>query len=108
MKKTALGATSTVKWAYFKTTLEALDYLKQKNYTTFAIEQATNSIPLNTFKDSFEKLALIFGNEVYGVEQEVINQCEAVIEIPQAGTKHSLNISVSLGIVLWELMREKL
>jgi tRNA G18 (ribose-2'-O)-methylase SpoU len=108
IEKTALGATSTVKWAYFKTTLEALDYLKQKNYTTFAIEQATNSIPLNTFKDSFEKLALIFGNEVYGVEQEVINQCEAVIEIPQAGTKHSLNISVSLGIVLWELMREKL
>lgn len=108
IEKTALGATATVTWKHFKTTLEAVDYLKQKEFTVFAIEQATKSIALTDFKPSQQKIALVFGNEVYGVEQEVIDTCEAVIEIPQAGTKHSLNISVSLGIVLWELMREKL
>lgn len=108
IEKTALGATATVTWKHFKTTLEALDYLKQKEFTVFAIEQATKSIALTNFKPSQQKIALVFGNEVYGVEQEVIDACEAVVEIPQAGTKHSLNISVSLGIVLWELMREKL
>ncbi len=108
IEKTALGATATVTWKHFKTTLEAVDYLKQKEFTVFAIEQATKSIALTDFKPSQQKIALVFGNEVYGVEQEVIDTCEAVIEIPQAGTKHSLNISVSVGIVLWELMREKL
>jgi len=105
IEKTALGATSTVKWTYCKTTLEAIEQLKQKNYNCFAVEQAVNSIPLNSFKRENEKLALVFGNEVYGVEQEVINACKGVIEIPQLGTKHSLNISVSIGIVLWEISR---
>lgn len=108
IEKTALGATASVKWSHFKTTLEAIHDLKQKEYSVYAIEQARNSIPLNTFEYGGEKTALIFGNEVYGVEQTVIDICDGVIEIPQAGTKHSLNISVSVGIVLWELLRTKL
>ena len=108
IEKTALGATASVKWSHFKTTAEAIDHLKQKGYHCFAVEQSKNSIRLNDFKYSEEKIALVFGNEVYGVEQTVIDQCEGVIEIPQAGTKHSFNISVSIGIVLWELLREKL
>ncbi len=108
IEKTALGATSTVNWQYAKTTLEAIEKLKQENYKILAVEQAVKSTPLNKFAWKNEPIALIFGNEVYGVEQEVINACDAVIEIPQAGTKHSLNISVSAGIVLWELLRESL
>jgi len=108
IEKTALGATSTVKWTYFKTTLEAVEHLKQRNYIPFAVEQASKSIPLNEFAANDEKIALIFGNEVYGVDQEVIDVCNGVIEIPQAGTKHSLNISVSMGIVLWEIFRASL
>jgi tRNA G18 (ribose-2'-O)-methylase SpoU len=108
IEKTALGATSTVKWTYFKTTLEAIDHIKQRNYKPFAVEQATKSIPLNEFSSTDENIALVFGNEVYGVEQDVIDACEGVIEIPQAGTKHSLNISVSVGIVLWEIFRASL
>jgi 23S rRNA (guanosine2251-2'-O)-methyltransferase len=107
IEKTALGATASVKWVYFKTTPEALEHLRQKNYKPFAVEQAKNSISLNAFNYTGEKIALVFGNEVYGVEQTVIDACEGVIEIPQAGTKHSLNISVSIGIVLWELLRGK-
>lgn len=105
IEKTALGATSTVKWTHFKTTLQAIDHLKQKNYSCYAVEQATKSIALNNFTHTNGKLALVFGNEVYGVEQDVIDACKAVIEIPQLGTKHSLNISVSIGIVLWEISR---
>lgn len=108
IEKTALGATSSVKWTHFKSTLEAIDYLKQKNYKCYAVEQATKSIALNEFKNSGEQLALVFGNEVYGVEQDVINACAGVIEIPQLGTKHSLNISVSVGIVLWEIFRNSI
>ncbi|MEI8136225.1 MAG: RNA methyltransferase [Bacteroidota bacterium] len=108
IEKTALGATSTVKWRYFKTTLEAIEHLKQQNYIPFAVEQATKSVPLNEFSSYTENIALVFGNEVYGVEQEVIDVCKGVIEIPQAGTKHSLNISVSIGIVLWEMFRHSL
>lgn len=108
IEKTALGATSTVKWSHFKTTLEAVLYLKEKNYTIYAVEQAEQSVMLHTFKHPGEKTALIFGNEVYGVDQDVIDVCDGVIEIPQLGSKHSLNISVSVGIVLWELLREKM
>ena len=105
IEKTALGATSTVKWTYIKTTLEAIQLLKEKGYKPFAVEQAENSLLLNAFKISNEKTALVFGNEVYGVEQDVMDACAEVIEIPQGGTKHSLNIAVSVGIVLWELYR---
>ena len=107
IEKTALGATATVAWRHFKTTQEAVDHLKKNGYMLFAVEQAEKSIPLNTFQYTHEKMALVFGNEVYGVEQEVIDACSGVIEIPQAGTKHSFNISVSIGIVLWELFRGK-
>ena len=107
IEKTALGATTSVNWNYFKTTQEAIESLKEKKIKPFAIEQAKNSISLNHFNYTDEKIALVFGNEVYGVEQEIVDICEGVIEIPQLGTKHSLNISVSIGIVLWELMRKK-
>jgi len=105
IEKTALGATSTVKWTYFKSTLEALVYLKKNAYIVYAIEQAEYSISLKDFCYTSEKTALVFGNEVYGVEQEVIDACAGAIEIPQRGSKHSLNISVTVGIVLWELFR---
>lgn len=108
IEKTALGATSSVAWRHFKSTLEATEHLKKNNYATYAIEQAKNSISLNQFIYGGEKIALVFGNEVYGVDQEVVNACDGVIEIPQLGTKHSFNISVSAGIVLWELMRGKI
>lgn len=103
--KTALGATDTVNWTHYKTTQEALDNLKSKGYFVASIEQAKNSVLLNQFKKPQKPLALIFGNEVYGVEQEIINQSDTCIEIPQYGTKHSLNVSVTIGIVLWELLR---
>ncbi len=108
IEKTALGATNTVKWSYHATTQNALNILKQNNYKVFAVEQAETKTWLNDFNTSNQKIALVFGNEVYGVEQEVINVCDGVIEIPQLGTKHSLNISVSVGIVLWEMVRDKI
>lgn len=102
--KTALGAENTVDWEYFKTTEEAVEQLKAEGYTIIAIEQVEGSIPLRDyFPEPEEKLALIFGNEVKGVQQQVVNSCDRTIEIPQFGTKHSFNIAVSAGIVLWEL-----
>ncbi|MBI3520882.1 MAG: RNA methyltransferase [Bacteroidetes bacterium] len=105
IEKTALGATETVSWKYFKTTQEAIDDLRSKDYFIASIEQAKNSVMLNKFAKPQKPLALVFGNEVYGVEQEVINQSDVCIEIPQFGTKHSFNVSVSMGIVLWEMLR---
>jgi tRNA G18 (ribose-2'-O)-methylase SpoU len=105
IEKTALGATETVNWKYFKTTQEAINDLKSKNYKLVSVEQATNSVMLNQFPKDKQPKALVFGNEVYGVEQDIINQSDVCIEIPQFGTKHSLNVSVSIGIVLWELLR---
>jgi len=105
--KTALGAENTVAWEYFKTTEEAVEILRKEGYTIIAIEQVEGSISLHDFlpvKD--EKLALIFGNEVKGVQQEVVNLCDKTIEIPQFGTKHSFNIAVSAGIVLWDLFNK--
>lgn len=107
IEKTALGASSSVNWNFFKTTLEAVDHLKQNNYTVCAVEQAQGSTLLNHFVWNNLPLALIFGNEVYGVEQEVVDVCDHVIEIPQGGTKHSLNIAVSTGIVLWQIIKDK-
>ncbi len=108
IQKTALGATETVAWKYFETTVEALADLRQNNYNIASIEQVENSTMLNDFmvNSSNEKWALVFGNEVNGVEQEIINQSDVVIEIPQYGTKHSLNISVSAGIVVWEIQKQ--
>lgn len=107
--KTALGATDTVTWQYFSTTSEAIIHLRQKKYKIFAIEQADKSIALqNVENDNNAGQALIFGNEVSGVEQSTILQCDGCIEIPQLGMKHSLNISVAAGIVLWELVRTRI
>ena len=107
IQKTALGATETVEWNYFSTTIEAVTELKNLGYKLVAIEQTENSTMLNDFKCSKdEPLALIFGNEVLGVEQEVINEIDEVVEIPQYGTKHSLNISVSVGVVVWDVFNK--
>lgn len=105
MEKTALGATQTVSWRYFKSTSEAIAELRSRDYYIAAVEQAKHSVMLNCFEKPSGPLAIIAGNEVYGVEQEVIDQCDTCIEIPQFGTKHSLNVAVSIGIVLWELLR---
>jgi 23S rRNA (guanosine2251-2'-O)-methyltransferase len=102
--KTALDAEKSVPWEYFSETETAVLNLKENGYHVFAVEQVENSIMLPDFMPEKEqKLALVFGNEVKGVQQSVINICEGAIEIPQYGTKHSFNISVSAGIVLWDL-----
>ncbi len=106
--KTALGATETVSWLYFKTAAEVCEMLRGKGYKMYAIEQVDKSIPLDRFKAHGEKVALVFGNEVTGVESATIAACDGCIEIPQLGMKHSLNISVAAGIVLWEMIRERL
>lgn len=103
IEKTALGATQSIDWKYYTDTLTAVTELRAAGYKIIAIEQAENSIMLNTFTPSAdEKYALIFGNEVNGVADEVMQQIDACIEIPQFGTKHSFNIVVSAGIVLWD------
>lgn len=102
--KTALGATETVNWKYFEKTIDAVNELKIQNVTIISIEQAESSIELQDFKiEKNKNYALFFGNEVKGVEQEVVNASNYCVEIPQFGTKHSFNISVSVGIVLWDL-----
>jgi tRNA G18 (ribose-2'-O)-methylase SpoU len=104
--KTALGAENTVDWKYFDNTLEAILELKQQNYTIAAIEQAENSLPPDALPDEKAPYAIILGNEVHGVNQEVMNQCDYCIEIPQFGTKHSLNVSVAAGIMIWEFFNQ--
>ena len=107
--KTALGATETVAWKYYATTLEAVQSLKDKGYKVWAIEQVENSVLLHQFDSNTESpLAVVFGNEVSGVDSEVLKLCDGSIEIPQLGMKHSLNISVAAGIVLWELVRDRI
>jgi tRNA G18 (ribose-2'-O)-methylase SpoU len=102
--KTALGATETVTWEYAENVLEVIENLKKENVQVFAIEQVENSIYLNNFKvQENENYALVFGNEVYGVAQKAVEICNGTIEIPQLGTKHSLNIAVTTGIVVWDL-----
>jgi len=109
IEKTALGATETVNWKYFSTTKDAVEQLRKNGYRIFAIEQVNKSISLEKFFEvNNEKIALIFGNEVSGVEAETISFCDDCIEIPQFGMKHSLNISVAAGIVLWEVIRNNL
>jgi len=105
--KTALGAVETVDWMQFENIGEAILQLKEINYEVYAIEQAEKSISLGDFKiPSDKKIAIVFGNEVTGVQDVVMQQCNGCIEIPQHGTKHSLNVSVAAGIVLWKLMNE--
>lgn len=102
--KTALGAEESVAWRYFKTAAEAVAALKEDSYTVLAVEQCHGSTMLNDFKPLFEdkkKYAVVLGNEVKGVHQEVVDMCDGCLEIPQYGTKHSLNVSVTAGIVIW-------
>ena len=102
--KTALGATETVAWEHHQNVLEVIENLKKENVMTLAIEQVESAVFLQDFKvENKKKYALVFGNEVYGVSQEAVALCDGSIEIPQLGTKHSLNISVSAGIVVWDL-----
>lgn len=106
IKKTALGAEETVDWKYFKTTAEAIADLRERGYNIYAAEQAEGSYKLNAVSiDPAEKIAVVFGNEVTGVEQTTIALCDGCIEIPQLGMKHSLNIATAAGVVLWELVR---
>lgn len=104
IQKTALGATESVCWKYFESTMQAIEKLKSEGYKIVVVEQAHGSINLRNFKSvDYGKIAIIFGNEVSGVDDEVMKVCDACIEIPQFGTKHSLNVSVSAGIVIWEI-----
>jgi tRNA G18 (ribose-2'-O)-methylase SpoU len=105
--KTALGATETVAWEYHENVLEVIENLKKENILTLAIEQVESAVLLQDFKvEKEQKYALVFGNEVYGVAQEAVAICDGCIEIPQLGTKHSLNIAVSAGIVVWDLFKK--
>ena len=106
--KTALGSTNAVAWEYAKNTLDIIKDLQAKKVKILAIEQAENATMLNNFVPQLETTyAVVFGNEVKGVSQEVVNASDAVIEIPQYGTKHSLNISVSIGVVLWDFLSKR-
>lgn len=104
LHKTALGAEDSVHWEYFKNTEDAVTKLKESGFEIYSVEQAENSVSLENFEtDASKKYALIFGNEVKGVQQKIVDSSDGCIEIPQFGTKHSFNISVSCGIVLWDL-----
>lgn len=104
--KSALGAEFSVDWEYYKETAEAVNELKQAGYTVLAIEQAHDSINMDTFKaEKGNKYAVILGNEVKGVQQSVIDLSDDCLELPQFGTKHSLNVSVTAGIVIWEFAK---
>ena len=103
IRKSALGSTNSVDWDYENNTIDAVLKLKKNNYQIIGVEQVKESTMLYNFNISKNPIAIIFGNEVDGVNNDVINLCNEIIEIPQFGTKHSLNISVSSGIVIWEL-----
>ncbi|MBR5396078.1 MAG: RNA methyltransferase [Bacteroidaceae bacterium] len=105
--KTALGAEDSVPWLYFKKTEDAVNWLKENGYTILAIEQCEGSTMLYNFhRDSNKKYAIILGNEVKGVQQQVVDMCDGCLEIPQYGIKHSMNVSVTAGIVLWHLLEK--
>ncbi|MBQ2797481.1 MAG: RNA methyltransferase [Tidjanibacter sp.] len=105
--KTALGAELTVEWSHYPTTLAAVEALKAEGYEVWAVEQVEGSVSLGDFAPECGKnYALVFGNEVDGVAQEVVDVCAGAIEIPQVGTKHSLNVAVTGGVVLWEMFRK--
>jgi len=106
MEKTALGATESVKWEYVETCLEAVELLKADGVKVIGVEQVDGATQLDKVEIGSNRVALVFGNEVKGVSQEVLMSCDAFIEIPQFGTKHSLNISVSVGVVLWEFAKK--
>ncbi|MBQ7180774.1 MAG: RNA methyltransferase [Bacteroidaceae bacterium] len=105
--KTALGAEDSVDWRYFKDTLDAIKWLKEAGYEVLAVEQCKGSSMLNNFQiDPGKRYAIVLGNEVKGVQQSVVDECDGCLEIPQYGTKHSMNVSVTAGIVIWELFKQ--
>ena len=107
IEKTALGATQSVDWTHYKETTDAVQALKEQGYKILAIEQAEGSISLEKFEISKDdKYAFVFGNEVHGVDEEVMELVDGCIEIPQFGTKHSFNVSVTIGIVLWDILKK--
>lgn len=107
IEKTALGATETVYWQYYENTKELITLLKQDNYKIYAVEQTDEPLKLTQFSFSAkERYAVVMGNEVFGVDDEVLNLCDGAIEIPQVGVKHSLNVSVAAAIVIWEFFRQ--
>ncbi len=107
IEKTALGATQSVTWTYEKSSIDAIKNLKEEGFEIYAIEQTNNSISLETFEPlPDKKYAVVFGNEVHGVEEEIIALADGTLEIPQFGTKHSFNVSVTIGIVLWDLINK--
>ena len=107
MHKTALGAEFTVDWKYVNNAVEAVDNLRREGYVVFSVEQAENSIMLEDMRlEQGKRYAVVLGNEVNGVQQEVIDHSDGCIEIPQYGTKHSLNVSVTAGIVIWDLFKQ--
>ncbi|MGC4036520.1 MAG: RNA methyltransferase [Chitinophagaceae bacterium] len=108
IKKTALGAEDTVHWKHFNNAEAAITELRNEQYKIFAVEQVENSISLEKFAINDNKIAVIFGNEVTGVEQNTIQLCDGTIEIPQLGMKHSLNIATAAGVVLWEIVRTRI
>ncbi len=104
--KTALGAEFSVSWEHYDNTVDAVRALKEEGWTIVGVEQAENSVMLNKFEPAADRrYAFVFGNEVFGVGQDVMDLCDMALEIPQQGTKHSLNVSVSVGIVLWDAVR---
>jgi len=104
IRKTALGATESVAWKYFTNTMDSIHELKEDGYQIISIEQVRNSTLLQNYQpNSSQKIALVVGNEVNGVEQEVIDESDICLEIPQYGTKHSLNVSISAGLVIWHV-----
>lgn len=104
--KTALGATESVDWQYYPDVVEAVKAVKAQGYLVYAVEQVDTSIKLNDFQlPSGEKVAIVLGNEVFGVSDEVLPLCDGALEIPQSGTKHSFNVSIAGGIVIWELWK---
>lgn len=107
INKTALGATDSVDWEYHENTIQVIDQLKQAGYSIVVIEQADNSQFLDQYNPEHKKLALVFGNEVSGVQENILQLADAIVEIHQYGTKHSLNISVSIGIVVWDMLSKK-
>ncbi|MCX8021072.1 MAG: RNA methyltransferase [Chitinophagaceae bacterium] len=108
IKKTALGAEEVVPWKHYKLMVDAMNDLREAGYKIFAVEQAMDSIPLYRFHDLYRgNIALIFGNEIKGVEQNTLLLCDGCVEIPQWGFKHSLNMATAAGVVLWEIIRMK-
>ncbi len=106
IQKAALGSTSSVNWEKSSNTIDAIKKLKKEGYFIIGIEQTENSTSLEKFKLSKKPIAVIFGHEIDGISQEVINNCDQILEIPQFGTKHSLNIAVCAGIIIWEIWKQ--